>query len=77
MKFLIKLFPMVLLAGCGATTNLVEVDQHIPARLLSVCPAPADQAQTLRQVLVKMAKVEKQLFCANGKILAIAEIIQK
>ena len=79
MQFLTRFYPLTflifLMGGCIPPSELIEVNKHIPKRLLEICPAPNDLTSTVRQVVVKLKKTEQQLDCANGKIEAIGTII--
>ena len=79
---LLTLGSLLFLASCGDSspfgkkTKLELVETHIPNRLLDPCLLTEENApETMRQFLVKLAKTEKALDCANGKIISIAEIV--
>ena len=78
----LTLASLLFLANCGdsspfgSKTKLELVETHIPNRLLQPCLVTEENApETMRQFLVKLAKTEKALDCANGKIVSISEIV--
>ena len=80
---LLILGSLTFLSACGDSspfgkkTKLELVETHIPNRLLVPCLMTEETApETMRQFLVKLAKTEKALDCANGKIVSIKEIVQ-
>jgi hypothetical protein len=66
----------MLLTGCPGANELVEVDRHVPDRLLEECPLPERNVSTVRNTLVTLAKTEKTAICANGKIAAIKKVLK-
>lgn len=70
-RYLIGWLPI--LAACSPQTELVG--PTVPAELRQPCEASGREVDTLRDVALVLTDYAESLDCANGRILAIDEIL--
>lgn len=64
------------LTACVGPTEYVYVRPEIPGETLTPCPISQRQARTVNQLAILATEHLRSAECANGKIVAIAEIIE-
>lgn len=74
MKHLILILP-IFCAGCLGRTEYVAAPVEIETETLTPCAISDRQAETYRDLAVLATEHLQSARCANGKIVAIAEII--
>lgn len=74
MRNLILTLP-IFCAACGPQIEYVPVDPDIPAETLTPCPISDRVAETYRDLAVLATEHLNTARCANGKIEAVAEIL--
>jgi len=69
---------LILLTACGqAPTEYIKLRTEIPAETLTPCPISDRQVTTVPELAALATEHLRSAECANGKILAIAKIINK
>lgn len=74
MRLCILIWPLWLTA-CGTTIEYVAVRLDIPAETLTPCPISDRQVRTVNELAALATEHLRSAECANGKIEAIAKII--
>jgi hypothetical protein len=74
---LLILLCMIFLTACGGTTiEYVEVRPKIPAETLTPCPISDRKARTVNALAVLATEHLRAAECANGKLEAVAQILE-
>ncbi len=73
MRPLILILPTALM-GCFGATETVYVKPDIPAETMTPCPISQRKVTTVNELAVLATEHLRSAECANGKIVAIAEI---
>ncbi|MEP5730802.1 MAG: hypothetical protein ABJL67_15695 [Sulfitobacter sp.] len=67
---------LILLTGCGARTEYVSVSPDIPSETLTPCPISDRKVQTVNELAALATEHLRSAECANGKVVAIAGILE-
>lgn len=78
MRPFILILPILLMAGtCNPAIEYVAVRPDIPGETLTPCPISQRQVQTMNELAALATEHLRSAECANGKIEAIADIMQQ
>ena len=65
----------LVLTGCSGASELEFVQLRIPAQLLEPVPVPSEAVETVNQLAERLVQTRAGLEEANGRIVAIGEIV--
>lgn len=72
---LLILASLTFLTAC-AETELVAIPLDIPGETLTPCPISDRRAETVNELAILATEHLRSAECANGKIVAVAEIVE-